>query len=318
MSFKRLLTWLLSLTTIALLSIGGYFYIQKDVSILIDGEKKEVHTFKSTVQEVLDESGVTVKAMDRITPNLTQAISDKSEIRITRAISVKVIADGKEVVIETIPVEVSKIMKLAGVTLGKLDYLSKDAKEIVKPNDKIKVTRVKHEYLTRTMKLAHTLERRPDNTLEKGMSRLVRDGSDGLAEKTILITYEDGKEVSRAVTSKKIIKEPKSRLIAMGTLSSASRSGKRFDFDRAILVEATAYTHTGHRTATGAYPEVGTVAVDPGVIPLGSKLYIEGYGFAKAQDVGGAIKGSRIDVFLDSDSAARRWGRKTVKAYVLK
>jgi 3D (Asp-Asp-Asp) domain-containing protein len=59
------------------------------------------------------------------------------------------------------------------------------------------------------------------------------------------------------------------------------------------------------------------VAVDPTVIPLGSKMYIEGYGYAWAADTGGAVKGDVIDVFLEDHSQCVNWGRKTVKVYLL-
>ena len=58
------------------------------------------------------------------------------------------------------------------------------------------------------------------------------------------------------------------------------------------------------------------IAVDPSVIPLGSRVWVEGYGEAIAADTGGAIKGHKIDVLMSSDAAARQWGRKTVKIIV--
>jgi 3D (Asp-Asp-Asp) domain-containing protein len=58
--------------------------------------------------------------------------------------------------------------------------------------------------------------------------------------------------------------------------------------------------------------------VDPDIIPLGSRLYIDGYGFARAEDTGGAIKGERIDLFMDSRAEANRFGKRWVTVYVLK
>lgn len=92
-----------------------------------------------------------------------------------------------------------------------------------------------------------------------------------------------------------------------------------------ITVEATAYTAncTGCSgiTKTGvnlkANPNAKVIAVDPTVIPLGSKVYVEGYGYATAEDIGGAIKGNRIDVFIPTQSAALQWGRKQVKVTIL-
>ena len=73
-----------------------------------------------------------------------------------------------------------------------------------------------------------------------------------------------------------------------------------------------------HRTATGRIPRRGIVAVDPRVIPLHTRLYVEGYGYAQAEDTGGAIKGNRIDVFIPSLREARQWGRKRVRIIIIK
>ena len=91
-----------------------------------------------------------------------------------------------------------------------------------------------------------------------------------------------------------------------------------------LYVTATAYTPNcsgcSGVTATGinvkANPNMKLIAVDPSVIPLGSRVWVEGYGEAIAADTGGAIKGHKIDVLMSSDAAARQWGRKTVKVIV--
>jgi len=85
-----------------------------------------------------------------------------------------------------------------------------------------------------------------------------------------------------------------------------------------ITFEATAYTWTGYRTATGTWPSRGTVAVDPNVIPLGSVLYVEGYGPAVAADTGGDIKGQRIDLYMDSYEEAIQFGRREVQVEVVR
>ena len=84
-----------------------------------------------------------------------------------------------------------------------------------------------------------------------------------------------------------------------------------------VTFEATAYTWTGNRTATGTWPSRGTVAVDPRVIPLGTKLYIEGYGPAVAADTGGAIKGQIIDLYLPTEDQCWQWGRRQVEVRVI-
>ena len=90
-------------------------------------------------------------------------------------------------------------------------------------------------------------------------------------------------------------------------------------------MEATAYTAycegCSGITKTGinlrANPELKVIAVDPTVIALGTKVYVEGYGYAVAGDIGSAIKGNRIDVFIPITSEAFQWGRKNVKITIL-
>jgi 3D (Asp-Asp-Asp) domain-containing protein len=97
------------------------------------------------------------------------------------------------------------------------------------------------------------------------------------------------------------------------------------DFNRAsvMTLEATAYTPDAGRgkyatgiTKTGRKAEYGIVAVDPKVIPLHTLVFVEGYGFAIAADIGGAIKGNRLDVCIESHREAIKWGRKDVKVHV--
>jgi 3D (Asp-Asp-Asp) domain-containing protein len=77
------------------------------------------------------------------------------------------------------------------------------------------------------------------------------------------------------------------------------------------VVDTVAY-HLPGRTASGLPVGVGVIAVDPTVIPLGTRLFVPGYGPAVAADVGSAIKGNIIDLWMPSTAAARAWGRRTV------
>jgi 3D (Asp-Asp-Asp) domain-containing protein len=86
--------------------------------------------------------------------------------------------------------------------------------------------------------------------------------------------------------------------------------------ERVMMMEATAYTWTGNRTASGTWPAVGTVAVDPKVIPLGSRLYVEGYGEAIAADTGGDIKGNRVDLYMETEDECWQFGRRPVEVVI--
>ena len=87
--------------------------------------------------------------------------------------------------------------------------------------------------------------------------------------------------------------------------------------ERILTMEATAYTWTGCRTASGTWPAVGTVATDPEVIPLGTKIWVEGYGEAVAEDTGGLVKGNIIDLYFPTESECWEFGRRQVEVRVI-
>ena len=112
--------------------------------------------------------------------------------------------------------------------------------------------------------------------------------------------------------------------IYLGTgIAFSSNVAKAATSNKELICSATAYTSgTGSITASGRIVKrnpngISTVSVDPNVIPLGTYLYIEGYGYAVAADTGSAIKGNELDVYFDSSSECYDWGRKTVKVTVL-
>jgi 3D (Asp-Asp-Asp) domain-containing protein len=155
-----------------------------------------------------------------------------------------------------------------------------------------------------------------------GRGRLIKaqDGKPGTVKRTYKVILHDGKPVG-----KELIKEERSE--AKNTTYLMGRAGyptSRGSWSRSKVIEmvASAYTDSpsengGWSTAAnGASLVYGVVAVDPRVIPIGTKLYVEGYGFAYAADTGGAIKGNRIDLCMSSRGACMDWGRRRVKVHV--
>ncbi|MBQ4347841.1 MAG: 3D domain-containing protein, partial [Firmicutes bacterium] len=92
-------------------------------------------------------------------------------------------------------------------------------------------------------------------------------------------------------------------------------------YTKVLHMRATAYSRMepglSDYTATGAFAEYGVVAVDPSVIPLGTKLYVEGYGICSAEDTGGAIKGNKIDLCFNTVEECKQFGVRNVTVYVL-
>lgn len=117
-------------------------------------------------------------------------------------------------------------------------------------------------------------------------------------------------------------------LSAMNDIDSVDSEEIRIDYSQnppivykksLMTVEATAYAKTGNPTATGVYPTIEeTVAVDPSVIPLGSKIYNPLFGWRTAQDTGDAVKGKIIDVYWENKKFCKNWGRKILEIEVWK
>lgn len=153
-----------------------------------------------------------------------------------------------------------------------------------------------------------------------GMSQIQEEGEKGLLSQVVKTFEVGGKPSDQQVLSSLELKRPKKKVIIQ---NSKPVVGEGFELDKmkisqTLKVESTAYTYTGNKTATGVAAREGLIAVDPKVIALGSKVYVEGYGYAIAADTGGDIHGNRIDVFFSTLRQCIDWGRKPVHIYVLK
>ncbi|MCG0277347.1 MAG: ubiquitin-like domain-containing protein [Thermanaeromonas sp.] len=290
----------------------------KKVALEVDGQEKLLRTRAKTVEQVLAEEGVTLAPEDEVNPPLLTPVTRGLRIQVKRAVPVRILVDGGEREIRLVPGTVGQALERAGVHLGPLDRVEPaDTEKLVEPGETIKVIRVEVKTEMVEEEVGYQVIRRQDPGLEIGTTRVLQQGRKGLKRIEYRVTYEDGAEVKREVVKEEIVREPVPQVIVVGTLREVSRGGYTLRFRQALWVTATAYTHTGNRTATGTVPRLGTVAVDPQVIPLGSRLYIEGYGFGRAEDVGSSIRGERIDVFFESLEATRRWGVRRVKVYIL-
>jgi uncharacterized protein YabE (DUF348 family) len=310
--------WITSILTLGLLLGSLAFALQKPVTIEVDGNQINSRVlFSGTVGDVLDQNQIVLEGNDLVEPSRDTVVKKNMQIVVTRAFSVKVTADGVTREIYTTPVTVKEAVALAGFTLGEKDIVKTLPETLVVPEQEIEVIRVTQKEITQDEEMPYQVEKTTDSTLEQGLSRTLKAGKNGVARDTLLVTYYNGQEAKRDIIKIETLVQPVNKVVAMGNITSVSRGGQRLDFREALYVQATAYTYTGSHTSTGNNPAVGMVAVDPAVIPLGSKLYIEGYGYAWAADTGGAIKGNAIDVFLEDHTQCVKWGRKTVKVYIL-
>ncbi|WNS75539.1 ubiquitin-like domain-containing protein [Bacillus sp. DTU_2020_1000418_1_SI_GHA_SEK_038] len=299
----------------------------KQVHIVKDNEKKTIWTVSKTVEELLKEQEITITDHDKVQPNLEEPIKNKLEIVVNKAFALTLSDGGKEQQVWSTSTTVADFLSQQGITLNELDRIEPKADTVVKKDDTIQIIRVEKvtDVVEEPIKFAVVTKK--DSSLAKGSQKVINQGKEGLLTKEYEVVLENGKEVSRKLLSEKTVKEKQDKMVAVGTkplavnmVASRGETG-----GKEIHVSSTAYTAycngCSGKTATGinlrANPDVKVIAVDPRVIPLGTKVYVEGYGYAIAADTGSAIKGNKIDVFFATKAEAYRWGRKKVKIRIL-
>ena len=142
------------------------------------------------------------------------------------------------------------------------------------------------------------------------------EGVDGEGVFTYTTTYINGEKKGTEREFKEWISEPQDHILRFGT--SATGDSGETTYSETFVSNATAY-YFGNNAhgSTGSRGHYGTCAVDPSVIPYGTRLFVEGYGIAVANDTGGAIRGTRTDLYMRSLKEAKNWGRRNVQVYIL-
>lgn len=242
-------------------------------------------------------------------------------------INIILYADGKILHLRTSRTTVGKMLQGQQIKLNETDIVKPEPETNLKEGMLVRVYRIKNEQLVKKEAIPSPIQVKYSNKLLAGEKVVKQKGRKGLTEVILKRIYADG-EVIRASYTKNILRSPIPTIIVKGTKKQLPLF---FDLEKRIVktvltMISTAYSDSiyscgkwvGNLTSIGLKPVKGVVAVDPRVIPLRTKLYIEGYGYGIAGDVGSAIKGNKIDLCFNSRNEAVRYGRKKVKVYILK
>lgn len=309
----------------------GYSYQVKKVTFELNGEEIEKSTTAETVQEFLKSQGIEVRARDEVSPGLTEMVQDGMTISYLRSRPVTIFDGDRERVVQTTKQTVADILNDHAIQLNPEDEVIPALNEKVPSGDSITITRITRQIVEEEKPLVYKMVKKSDMTLGEGEKRVLQNGKHGRAVYRYEVTYKNGKEIERKFIKADIIEDKQDQVVAVGTMGSVSRGGVTFRPRQALTMELTAYgpgvEHTGKTpehpeygiTFTGTRAKEGhTIAVDPNVIPLGWWVYIEGFGFRRAEDTGSAVKGHRIDIYYDDDEFANRFGlKKGYTVYVI-
>lgn len=314
----------LALLCVFSLSIFATAFFGVSVVTIIDGETtKVIRTFESDAMKLLRDGGFALGEHDEI----EQTESGLSRtIEILRAFPVTVTVDGTTLTEMVTGGTVADLLADLSIETAETDILSLDRTTPLSENLNLTISRVRYETVTEVNSIDFETVKKESADLLKGQTKTVTEGVPGEEVSTLRNTYVDGVLTESVVLSTERIREPVSEEILVGTkpktISVAVTDRDSIRASRVITMRATAYTYGenggwGNVTATGEKVRYGYVAVDPSVIPLGTRLYVEGYGYCIAKDTGGSIKGNRIDLFFNTKSECYNFGVRNVKVYVL-
>ncbi|MGD7046444.1 ubiquitin-like domain-containing protein [Jeotgalibacillus proteolyticus] len=280
---------------------------------LVDGtNKQEAWSTSITVADFLKQQDIKLNKDDRIEPALDTKLSRGTSVKIVRVEKVTdVVEESKNFAVET--------REDSELTSGAEEVVQKGEKGLVEKTYDIVLENGKE--VSRKLASEKVVKESINQVVSIGTKTVVADVSreteavQASSEKT----ESASQPVQTVATAASAPAATTTAAQAVNTSTDEPEGGKEF------TVSSTAYTASCNGcsgiTATGidlkANPGMKVIAVDPSVIPLGSKVYVEGYGYAVAGDTGGAIKGNKIDVFIPSKEEAYRWGNRQVKIKIL-
>lgn len=289
---------------------------------LVDaGVTRTLHTTSDTVAQVLQEHGVLLFLGDQVTPGLQDRITPDMTIGILRSVPVQVDVDGHLIHTRTRAETVAGVLGQEGIALVGKDRVAPILTEAVQPDMTIRVVRVREELVIESEPIPFETVWVPDPGVEIDNVRLAQEGQVGLTKRRFRVVYENDQETDRVLEDVWAAQAPITKTMAYGTkivIRTLETSDGPIEYWRKMRVYTTSYRpascgkpkdHPRYGyTRLGWKLKKGIVAVDPEVIPLRTKMYVPGYGIARAGDTGGGVKGKFVDLgFEDNNYESWHW-----------
>lgn len=307
------------LLLVAAVFVSGFVWANSKIVIKVDGKEIVAGALSPDPKEILSVAGVLLGSRDEYRVVANEA-GKASVIEVYRAIPMTLTIGSKVEFVWSGKPTVGEVAESLGYSSRAYKTVP-DASTRPSQSMNIRLLTLSDKTVEKELPVPFPIIRQPDATMEKGMEAVVEPGVPGKKLATVRQMFEEGREAGYDILKEKTLVEPKPEILRVGTRESNDPSRGTIRFKKLLVMEATAYTpfDDGQSgiTASGIPAKRGIVAVDPRVVPLGTRVFIPGYGLALAADTGGAIKGHKIDLCIEDYNEAIRFGRRKVEVYIL-
>jgi uncharacterized protein YabE (DUF348 family) len=280
-----------------------------EIAIIIDGQRSTLHSTSSSVGEALMEAGIRVFEGDLVQPSLETPLEGVDEISLQSAIPITILHGDTSLETHVVAESVQEALQKAGLPLTGMDYAIPDGKAPIPEDGLIQVVRVTEEILIEQTPIPFETVYVANPELEIDNQVVLDNGAYGVLANQIRVRYENGIEVSRTLEGEWVARDPQPRKVGYGTnivIRTLSTPDGPVQYWRALQMWATSYSPSRSGvpddyewfgiTACGKKLVKGLVAIDNRYIPFYTQMYVPGYGFAEACDIGGGVKGRWIDL----------------------
>ena len=307
--------------------------------VITDGDQVTVHTsFTTDPAKALNEAGVRLAADDFYT---TEAVDGVSEITVQRALPVTITNCGEEIETTSYGETLGVLLERLGIPAGNGYQVSVPLSTETYENMEVTVSRIVETNETYTVDIPFETIYCEDPTLPLGEEKVLTEGVLGQKLCQAEVVYKDSGEQRRTVQRETVVQMPVNQIVAVGTGAEVADAQLPIigdGFTQRPTGEVLTYTHTDQYvataytmyddgcdayTATGSLVHVGVVAVDPSVVPYGTRMFIvtnDGqyiYGIGTAEDCGSGVDGKRLDLFMNTLDEANTFGRRACTVYFL-
>ena len=311
------------------------------VTVTVDGKSQQFSLVGATVADALKAANVQLGEKDSVNYEMDEPLFDKMRVRVSRVVRLTVTADGRTASYEVSGSTVKAALRRCGIELSDDDRLNVAKNAAPVDGMEIVVTRVETKEEVETVEADYPIEYEDSGALYEGETQILTVGQKGEKEVTYKLIYIEGKLEGKEVVSEKITKQPVAQVVLRGTApkpeapslstggggSITDPSGAPLSYSQKLVGQCTAYApeYPGDLTATGATAGYGCIAVNPNIIPYGTRLYITSpdgsivYGYGVACDTGGAAMAGDIlaDLCYETEAECVSFGRRDMVIYIL-